>query len=185
MSNQLIGGAQGTVPGPTVRKCSAEHLRAQDDLSTDCSVLTLPLTARERLALNTTPASAMAHEYYLRANQLAAASGRRRRVQHEPARPHLRCVDPIRSMRRRGHAWDEFTASSGKSRINAQPACAEEAFWKALRSTPDGAEVQFLYFRRPIWAVTDAMERLLKHMHIATTPIYWRDWCRLAVTAVC
>lgn len=154
--------------------------------------LMLPLKARERLALkHDVPASAMAYEYYLRANQLAAAAVAGDAYNMNLARDLcLRCADldpqcaPAWACLGRAHRFIGKVVD-----VNAHNlARAEEAFRKASSLNPDLALAHNFYTSQQtdLGQSLDAMERLLKRAHrIATTPISSRDWCSLAVTAVC
>ena len=173
VSNQLIEAPSGTVRWSNSSQVSLRDIFQLQDELVDRIVqsLTPPLTARERLALkHDVPASAMAYEYYLRANQLAAAAAVGDVPNMSLARDlYLRCVDldpqyaPAWAGLGRAH---RFIGKVGE--VNAHNlARAEEAFRKAFALNPDLALAHNFYtsLQTDLGQSLDAMERLLKRAH--------------------
>jgi len=173
VSNQLIEAPSGTVLWSNSSHVSLRDIFQLQDELVDRIVqsLMLPLTARERLALkHDVPASAMAYEYYLRANQLAAAAAVGDVPNMSLARDlYLRCVDldpqyaPAWAGLGRAH---RFIGKVGE--VNAHNlARAEEAFRKAFALNPDLALAHNFYtsLQTDLGQSLDAMERLLNRAH--------------------
>ena len=173
VSNQLIEVPSGTVLWSNSSQVSLRDIFQLQDELVDRIVqsLTLPLTARERLALkHDVPASAMAYEYYLRANQLAAPAAAGDVPNMSLARDlYLRCVDldpqyaPAWACLGRVHRFiGKFVE------VNANNlARSEEAFRKAFALNPDLALAHNFYtsLQTDLGQPLDAMERLLKRAH--------------------
>ncbi len=172
VSNQLIEAPSGTVLWSNSSQVSLRDIFQLQDELVDRIVqsLTLPLTARERLALkHDVPASAMAYEYYLRANQLAAAAAAGDGNMSLARDLYLRCVEldpkyaPAWACLGRAHRFiGKFVE------VNAHNlARAEEAFRKAFALNPDLALAHNFYtsLQTDLGQSLDAMERLLKRAH--------------------
>jgi serine/threonine protein kinase len=171
MSNQLIEAPSGTVLWSNSSQVSLGDIFQLQDELVDRIVqsLTLPLTARERLALkHDVPASAMAYEYYLRANQLAAAAAAGDNM--SLARDlYLRCVEldpkyaPAWACLGRAH---RFIGKFVEVKAN-NLALAEAAFRNAFALNPDLALAHNFYtsLQTDLGQSVDAMERLLKRAH--------------------
>jgi TolB-like protein len=173
VSNQLIEAPSGTVLWSNSSQVSLRDIFQLQDELVDRIVqsLTLPLTARERLALkHDVPASAMAYEYYLRANQLAAAAAVGDVSNMSVARDlYLRCVDidpqyaPAWACLGRVHRFFGKVVEFNAHNL----ARAEEAFRKAFALNPDLALAHNFYtsLQTDLGQSLDAMERLLKRAH--------------------
>jgi serine/threonine protein kinase len=173
VSNQLIEAPSGTVLWSNSSHVSLRDIFQLQDELVDRIVqsLMLPLTARERLALkHDVPASAMAYEYYLRANQLAAAAAVGDVSNMSLARDlYLRCVDidpqyaPAWACLGRVHRFFGKVVEFNAHNL----ARAEEAFRKAFALNPDLALAHNFYtsLQTDLGQSLDAMERLLKRAH--------------------
>ena len=177
VTTQLVEAPGGTVLWSNTSQVSLQDIFQLQDELVDRIVhsLTLPLTAREQRALkHDVPASAMAYEFYLRANQLAVwgstPAGAGDLQSMTLARDlYLRCVDDDDAY---APAWAclgrtyRFLAKYGIDQAN-NFAGADDAFQKAFRLNPDLALAHNFYtlLETDRGRSLNAMERLLKRAH--------------------
>ena len=127
--------------------------------------LTLPLTAREHRALkHDVPASTIAYECYLRANQLAAAGDLQSMTLARDL--YRRCVDDDAAYAPAWAALGRIYRFLAKYDVDrpANLAASDSAFQKAFRLNPDLALAHNFYtlLETDLGRSPDAMERLLK-----------------------
>jgi serine/threonine protein kinase/tetratricopeptide (TPR) repeat protein len=170
VTTQLVQARDGRVLWSNTSQATVRDIfQLQDDLvERIVQSLTLPLTARDRRALKRdVPASAIAYECYLRANQLVIAGDLQSMTLARDL--YRRCVDDDP---RYAPAWAclgrvyRFLAKYGVEQAENFGA-SDAAFQKAFRFNPDLALAHNFYtlletdLGRPI----AAMERLLKRAH--------------------
>jgi TolB-like protein len=170
VNTQMVAAPSGTVLWSNASQVSLRDIFQLQDELVDRIVqsLMLPLTARERRALKQdVPASAIAYELYLRANQLAAAGG-----QHNMLRArdlYLRSVDadakyaPAWACLGRAHRYIGKFGGGEATHLTL----AEEAFRKAFALNPDLALAHNFYtsLETDSGRSLDAMKRLVKRAY--------------------
>jgi len=175
VNTQLIKASDGTVLWSDTSQVSLRDIFQLQDSLVDRIVqsLKLPLTAHERDALkHDVPASPIAYEYYLRANQIVAISDVQNMTQNMIlARDlYLACVNldpeyaPAWACLGRTH---RFVGKFGAGDESENFALAEEAFRKAFALTPESALAHNFYtaLETDLGRSLDAMRRLLKRAH--------------------
>ena len=167
VTTQLVQAPDGALLWSNTSQATLRNIfQLQDDLvERIVQSLRLPLTAREHRALkHDVPASAIAYECYLRANQLAAAADLQSMILARDL--YRRCVDDDAAY---APAWASlgriyrFLAKYGVDRAD-NFAGADDAFQKAFRLNPDLALAHNFYtlLETDLGRSLDAMKRLLK-----------------------
>lgn len=171
VTTQLVEAPSGTVLWSNTSQVSLRDIFQLQDELVDRIVqsLTLPLTAREQRALkHDVPASAIAYELYLRANQLAAVGSVPNMVQARDL--YLRCVDadpkyaPAWACLGRTHRFvGQYVGDQAENLARA-----DDAFRKAFKLNPELPLAHNLYtaLETDLGRSLDALERLLKRAHI-------------------
>ena len=170
VTTQLVQAPDGKLLWSNTSQATLRNIfQLQDDLvERIVQSLRLPLTAREHRALkHDVPASAIAYECYLRANQLAAAGDLQSMTLARDL--YRRCVDDDAAY---APAWASlgriyrFLAKYGVDRAD-NFAAADDAFQKAFRLNPDLALAHNFYtlLETDLGRSLDAMKRLLKRAH--------------------
>jgi TolB-like protein len=170
VTTQLVQAPDGKLLWSNTSQATLRNIfQLQDDLvERIVQSLTLPLTAREHRALkHDVPASAIAYECYLRANQLATAGDLQSMTLARDL--YRRCVDDDAAY---APAWAclgrvyRFLAKYGVDTAD-NFAGSDDAFQKAFRLNPDLALAHNFYtlLETDLGRSLDAMERLLKRAH--------------------
>jgi len=164
---QLVEAPAGTVLwSNTCQVPMRDIFQLQDDLvDRIIQSLTLPLTARERHTLkHDVPASAIAYELYLRANQLAASGGAHNMVLARDLYLRSLEADPnyAPAWACLGRAYRFLGKFAGEYAANL--ARAEDAFRKAFALNPELALAHNFYtaLETDLGRSLQALERLLK-----------------------
>jgi eukaryotic-like serine/threonine-protein kinase len=169
---QLVEAPSGTVLWSNTSKVSLRDIFQLQDELVDRIVqsLTLPLTAREQRALkHDVPASAMAYEFYLRANQLVAAG-------YNPQNMMLArdlYLQSVEADSKYAPAWaclgrtHRYIGKYGLGDLAENLANADDAFQRAFKLNPELALAHNLYtfLETDSGRSLQAMERLLKRAH--------------------
>jgi eukaryotic-like serine/threonine-protein kinase len=167
VTTQLVQAPDGKLLWSNTSQATLRNIfQLQDDLvERIVQSLTLPLTAREHRALkHDVPASAIAYECYLRANQLAAAGDLQSMTLARDL--YRRCVDDDAVYAPAWAALGRVYRFLAKYHIDrpANLAASDNAFQKAFRLNPDLALAHNFYtlLETDLGRSPDAMERLLK-----------------------
>jgi serine/threonine protein kinase len=172
VTTQLVQAPDGKLLWCNTSQATLRNIfQLQDDLvERIVQSLTLPLTAREHCALKRdVPASAIAYECYLRANQLAIASDLQSMILARDL--YRRCVDDDAAY---APAWASlgriycFLAKYGVDRAD-NFAASDHAFQRAFGLNPDLALAHNFYtlletdLGRPVGAMERLLKRALSH----------------------